>query len=134
MAAMMRIRVIVLFLGLLALTGCAFDLADVRFTPARFVKGQNEGERSFELSGDAPLRHAPCGYRRTLKKGTHWQLVGAIPQGEVFKSVDQVLTLECSNIFEAYLVVFEKRLVGFYLPVEKGFVAAAEPLYLPMKR
>jgi hypothetical protein len=107
---------------------------DVRFAPARFEDIRKEEARSFVLSRDVPLRHAPCGYSRTLRKGTHWKLVGALPQGEVFKPEDQVLTLECSNIFEAYLVVSEKRLVGFYLPVERGFVAAAEPLHLPVEQ
>jgi hypothetical protein len=115
-------------------TSCAFDLADIRYAPARFDESQQAEPRSFVLSGDVPLRHAPCGYRRTLRKGTRWRLAGKLPQGEVFKSDDQTLTLECSNVFEAYLVIAGKRLVGFYLPVEKGFVAASEPLVLPVER
>jgi hypothetical protein len=42
------------------------------------------------------------------------------------------LTVECSNVFEAYLVVATGQLVGFYLPVEKGFVSLPEPISLPI--
>jgi hypothetical protein len=121
-----------MLLGFMLLTGCAFDLMDVRYAPARFEQSREEAERSFVLAEEVPLRGAPCGYSRTLRKGSHWKRVGALPQGDVFKPEDQVLTLECSNIFEAYLVVSKKQLVGFYLPVEKGFVEAADPLNLPM--
>ena len=48
--------------------------------------------------------------------------MGTIPEGDVYKSKDQVLSVECSNIHEAYLVISQDSVVGFYLPVEKGFV------------
>ncbi|HVN97529.1 MAG TPA: hypothetical protein VMT62_13960 [Syntrophorhabdaceae bacterium] len=57
-------------------------------------------------------------------------MVGTVSEGEVYKSKDQVLTVECSNIHEAYLVVSQGSLVGFYLPVEKGFVKLPEPIAL----
>jgi len=42
-------------------------------------------------------------------------------QGVVYKSKDQVLTVEASNIYEANIVVLSNKLVGFYLPVEHTF-------------
>ncbi|MFL6260130.1 MAG: hypothetical protein ACJ76Y_10500 [Thermoanaerobaculia bacterium] len=122
----------ILFLTLMVLTGCAFDIMDIRYAPVGFEQSRQEEGRSWVLTSDISLQHAPCGYRRTLRKGTRWKLVGALPQGEVFKSDDQVLTLECANVFEAYLVVSGRQLIGFYLPVEKGFVAASKPLHLPI--
>jgi hypothetical protein len=55
-----------------------------------------------------------------------------IEQGEVFKPLDQCLTVECSNVFEAYLVVQNHQLTGFYLPVQDGFVPLKGPVDLPI--
>jgi hypothetical protein len=65
----------------------------------------------------------PCGYKRKLKKDSEWKMVGSIAEGNVYKPINQCFTVECSNVFEAYLVVNENSLEGFYLPVEDGFVA-----------
>jgi len=61
------------------------------------------------------------GYTRALRRGSRWQSVGRLPQGEVYKPIDSVLTVEGANVHEAYIVVEGKRLVGFYLPVENAF-------------
>jgi hypothetical protein len=53
-----------------------------------------------------------------------------VAEGVVYRSRDQTLTVECSNVFEAYLVVAGQRLVGFYLPVEKGFSPLGEQIQL----
>jgi hypothetical protein len=58
--------------------------------------------------------------------------MGVITAGEVFRSRDQTLTVECSNVFETYLVLFGDRLVGLLLPVQQGFVAIADPRPLPI--
>ncbi len=50
----------------------------------------------------------------------------------MFRSRDQILMLECSNVYEAYRVVREGRLMGFFLPVQQGFVGLAEPVVLPV--
>jgi hypothetical protein len=78
------------------------------------------------------VEQAPCGYARTLLKGTRWDLIGTIPEGEVYKPKDQVLTVECSHVHEAYLVVSGGTLIGFYLPVEKGFVPISPTIKLPI--
>jgi len=59
--------------------------------------------------------------RSQLKSGTKWDFVNTITQGDVFKSKDQIVTLEATNIFEVYIVISSNKLVGFYLPVEKTF-------------
>lgn len=62
------------------------------------------------------------GYRVDLKAGTTWQLVGGIAEGDVYKPLDQALNVEGSQVHEAYAVISNSTLVGFYLPFEKTFV------------
>jgi hypothetical protein len=109
--------------------GCAFNLADVTYQPARIKVAGNE-ETSFVLATETPIQGAPCGYSRSLRKDTRWNPAGRIAEGIVYRSPDQSLTIECSNIFEAYLVVSGQKLVGFYLPVEKGFSSLDKPIEL----
>jgi len=45
----------------------------------------------------------------------------SVTQGEVFKPYHDVFTLEGTNVHEAYLVVSNNTLKGFYLPVERTF-------------
>ena len=127
-------RWVILMLATVALTlGCAFDITDVKYRPAR-VEPAAADEPAFTLTADAPIKGAPCGYSRSLRKGSRWVTIGKLSEGVVYRSPDQVLTLECSNVFEAYLVVSQERLVGFYLPVEKGFSPLDEPISLAFSR
>lgn len=65
------------------------------------------------------------GYSTTLRANTTWQLVGTVTQGEVYRTRDQVVTVEGANIHEGYIVVDQGVLVGFYLPVERTFSPVA---------
>ena len=121
-----------ILLSALILTGCAFDLAHVSTRPTQFSPLAEAG-RTIKLRETVRIDDAPCGYDRTLRQGTSWKLVGKLPEGEVFKPLDQVLTVECSHVFEAYIVVKEDQVVGFYLPVEKTFVPMDEKYGLSIK-
>jgi hypothetical protein len=72
------------------------------------------------------------GYSTRLRADTRWDLVGNLPQGDVYKTRDQIVTVEGSDIHEAYIVVSQGSLVGFYLPVKRTFspVAPSQPLSL----
>jgi len=120
-----------LLLSSVMTASCAFDLAHVS-TQATQFSPMPEAQRTILLQEVVEIDEAPCDYDRTLRQGTRWKLVGKLPEGDVFKPLDQVLTVECSNIFEAYLVVMEDFLVGFYLPVEKTFVPLSEKTKLPI--
>lgn len=61
------------------------------------------------------------GYSRSIAAGSQWRQVGSIEQGAVYQPHQNVFTLEGANIHEAYLVVDKDKLVGFYLPAERGF-------------
>jgi hypothetical protein len=111
-------------------TACAFDLASVSYTSAVFQPSQLPSP-TLVLSEDISLTDTPCYYARTLRKTTRWDQVGTIPEGDVLRSKDQVLTVECSNVHEAYLVMSGSKLIGFFLPVERGFIPYSSPLELP---
>ena len=116
---------------LLLFGGCAFDLAHVSYKPTQFMP-KPEPRMTLIMKDAVKVEQAPCGYTRTLLKDTRWDLIGTIPEGEVYKPKDQVLTVECSHVHEAYLVVSGGALIGFYLPVEKGFAPIAPTIKLPI--
>ncbi len=115
------------------ITGCAFDLAHIKFDPVQ-IKEIAGTSRTFSIQEDIDLTSLPCGYSRKLNKNTKWEYVGTINQGEVYKPIDQCFTLECSNIYEAYLVIQNDNLIGFYLPVEKGYHSLSKPIPLVFSR
>jgi hypothetical protein len=108
------------------LVGCAFDLVNIKPTPTDFIACENNCE-SFIVTEEVKLDSLPCGFNRIIKKDTRWKQTGKIPDGVVFKPVETCFTIECSNVFEAYLVIRENMIIGFYLPVEKGFVQNKKP-------
>ena len=112
------------------LCGCPFDLIHVEQTPAR-LDTTGAGRGPFELASEVNVTIG-AGYRRVLKKGTRWRYVGRLAQGDVFTTSDQVLTVEASNIHEAYIVVQSRKLVGFYLPVERSFTSLPQNVDLPI--
>jgi len=103
----------------LLLHGCAFDVIHVRQSPCQIEKGKSNS-KSFRLSKEVQVT-LDTGYNRKLKDGVRWDYVGDIPPGQAFRTNGQIVTVEGSNSFEAYIVVSSGKLVGFYLPVQKAF-------------
>lgn len=101
------------------MSSCAFDIIHVKQVPAQLKVSQTP-PNSFQLEEEVNVS-LDTGYSRVLKKGTTWHFVGTIASGDVFRTKDQILTVEASNIHEAYVVISSGSLVGFYLPVEKTF-------------
>ena len=118
-------RVVVVSVLALWAVGCAFDLSHVKQTPAALATAPSGGSR-WRLVSDANISIG-TGYATRLKAGTQWEQVGRLAQGDVFKTHDQILTVEASNIHEAYLVVRDKMVTGFYLPVERTFTPVNPP-------
>jgi|GEM_PF-686774 len=110
------------------LHACAFDVVHLRQSSCQIEKVKSNG-KSFRLGKEVQVT-LDTGYSRKLKDGVRWDYVGVIPLGEVFRTNDQILTVEGSNIFEAYIVVSSGKLVGFYLPVEKTFSSISQPIEL----
>lgn len=70
-------------------------------------------------------------YTRVLVAGSRWSPVGTLGRGTVYRPSDgAIFTIEGANVHEAYLVVSEGMLVGFYLPGESAASWLARPLAL----
>ena len=126
------ISLMCLLLFILLLNACAFDLVHVKQTPVK-LELKSSSNSDFILEKESVFSIG-TGYKRRLKAKTMWIFVGSLPQGDVFKSRDQILTIEGSNIYEAYIVVVSDNLVGFYLPAEGTFSPLKKPLNLSIVR
>ena len=110
----------------LVLSACPFDVIRVDQTPVQLDVAA-ASRPSIELTRDAEV-NVGFGYKRVLRKGTRWTWVGRLTKGDVYRTRDQVLTVEASNMHEAYIVVDSGHVVGFYLPVERTFVPIGGPI------
>jgi len=118
-------------LGML-LNACAFDIVHLQQIPtqlksASLMKNSLKLEKETEISLDT-------GYSRTLKQGTKWNYVGISSYGDIYKTNDQILTVEGSNIHEAYIVISSGKLVGFYLPAKQTYSPLDDPVELQMSK
>ena len=111
---------------------CAFDLVHVKQEPAKFEPYTSE--RDIWTLGQNVDVKLDTRYKRTLKAGTRWRCIGKIENGEVCETNDQILTVEGSNIYEAYIVVSEGYLVGFYLPGNQTFSPLSSKKLLPIEK
>ena len=116
---------------LLSLPGCAFDVSYVKRTPTEFQASAPDGP-GWTLQQNQSIG-VGSGFPTKLRQGTRWQLAGHVPQGDVYSTSDQVVTVEASNIYEAMVVIQGDKLTGFYLPVDHAFVAT-DPVALPIMR
>ena len=112
------------------LGGCALDIVSVKQAPATLTPVAAASPASL-LATDVTVPLG-TGFPTKLKQGTKWQRIGTLPQGDVYSTRDQVLTVEASNIHEAQLVVSGGNVVGFYLPVERTFAPAKTPTPLTL--
>jgi hypothetical protein len=107
--------------------GCA---AEVIRSPEEFnVSSQSI---QIEMTKLTTIEAAP-GNGKQLFTGSRWQSVGNVKQGQVFKPVGTVFSIQSANSHEAYLVINNKNLVGFYLPGDRAWSALPAPLALEFK-
>lgn len=110
-----------------ALAACA---ASVETVPTAFVATAG-GE--FTLTREVTVTLATR-YSRALVEGSRWRKVGAVAEGDVYRAIGTVFTIEGRNVHEAYLVIAaQHRLVGFYLPGESNLSLLPAPVELPIK-
>ena len=108
--------------AVLVVSACAFDVIQVRQVPATLEPISGPAPE-WTLSQDVNV-HLREGFSTLLKSGTTWRAIGRIAQGDVYRTGDQVVTVEASNVYEAALVLKADLVVGFYLLVEHTFTAA----------
>lgn len=108
------------------LAGCA---QAVRTQTATLTAAADQPAKVLRLERDARVA-LHTGYERLLKAGSRWRQVGSVAQGQVFRPVDSVLTIEGRQVHEAYLVLSGGKLVGFYLPGESNYAALDVPVPL----
>jgi len=116
-----RPQIWIAILGLsfaIALTGCASEV--VRYGAVLKPQTKVVGASVIVIAEDT-LIALETGYSRTLPRGSKWAWIGTIPEGDVYKPLEIVFTVEGAHVHEAYIVVNQGTLVGFYLPVEKAF-------------
>jgi hypothetical protein len=117
------------------LLGCSFAIAacaQVKQEPVSALQ-PTEQAKTFRVVEGLDVRLS-TGFATQIKPQTSWSLVGSLPQGEVYKSRDQVLAVEGADVAEAYLVVSGDELVGFYLPVEHTFSRISPARRLSIER
>lgn len=120
-------------LGYLLLPAFLYGCAAVQHTPAQLQPlSANRPAERLVLAETAEVR-LDTGYTRSLRQGSAWQPVGSLPQGTVYRPVNDVFTLEGTHVHEAYLVVQGHELVGFYLPAERGLSPLGKPLPIHFK-
>lgn len=121
--------------GALALTGslaaCAFDVSHVTTVPSAFT-ARDECASPWRLT-EAVEIGLGTGFPTRLRANTRWRCIGETPDGLVFQTDDQVVTVEASNIYEARVVLRDRVLVGFYLPVERRLAPVRPPRALPVQ-
>jgi len=113
----------------ISLIGCA---AEILRTPTQLNESNLiQDIRIITLDDNVPIRLS-SGYSRELKKGTIWQFVGTTKEGDVFKPVDSIFTIEGAHVREAYLAVSGNKLIGFYIPGENSFSPLGSSISLPI--
>ena len=74
------------------------------------------------------------GYERLIPAKTEFIEVGRLREGTVLRPTRHVLTVEGAHVHEAYLVVSDDMIVGFYLPVERAFAPLDHRVKVTFKR
>jgi hypothetical protein len=123
-------NVLLLLVGPWLVAGCAFDISHISQQPA-VLDTSTTLRQSWTLPRNVTIS-VGSGFSTLLRAGTRWTQVGQIAQGDVFRTRDQIVEVEASNMYEAYVVLKGSKIVGFYLPVEGTFTAASSPVAIEL--
>jgi hypothetical protein len=114
--------VAIVFAGL-ALSACAPEIVRSSISYAQHT-GAKE---TIQFTKSTRIPNS-SGTGNTLFVGMRWDLAGEVVHGKVYRSKDSVFFVQGANSHEAYLVIKDKKLVGFYLPGERAWSALGSPL------
>jgi hypothetical protein len=119
-----------LLLSFLLLCGCASQV--VTEGTQLPVYQENQPAKFIQIEVEVRVSSS-SGYSRVIKSCSKWEYVGLITKGNVYKPIGHIFTIEGYHVHEAYLVVNDKRLIGFYLPVENAFSGVKKEILLQYK-
>lgn len=103
---------------LVALSVLAFGCAsDLRRDAVVMAAAEQSEQEVLKVTEDAQVRLS-SGYARTIAAGSEWRSIGYVSTGKVYQPVGRVFSIEGAHVHEAYIVLKEGYLVGFYLPGE----------------
>jgi hypothetical protein len=124
----MRLQRFLFFWAAACLSACA---AMVETTPASLAgAAAPPGAPAVFVVQEAAVIDLPTKYTRRIESGSRWRLAGSLPEGQVFRPVDTVFTIEGRQVHEAWLVIARGSLVGFYLPGEQAYSKLRDPVPL----
>ena len=109
--------------GAVLVAGCV----DVPQRPAEEPQIQAGVAQTITISRDQRVRVS--GFSRVLRGGTQWRYVGSLPEGAVYRPVDTVFTVQAfQSIHEAYLVLQDGKIAGYYLPAVRSISVSGSPV------
>jgi hypothetical protein len=112
----------------LALAGCmSVPITPTAFTPADKAAAARPSQLTRPVAVLLPNETGV-----SLPGGSQWILAGSIPQGQVYRKANGTLMVDAQRLREAYLVVSNQALTGFYFPGESAYtpVSHATALHL----
>jgi len=112
------------------LSGCAHSIEES--SPRQIVNTIASNERRIVFDHHIKIE-LPTYYTRGIRGGSSWRHIGTIQEGDVYRPIDTVFTIEGKHDHEAYLVISKKTLQGFYLPVQQTFSPMDKKLELRFK-
>lgn len=109
-----------------ACAALASGSSPARLTPAPLTLSAQE----IQLQSPATFRLG-VHTSRELPAGSRWRAMGSLEQGTVYRPLNQVVVVEGRRVDQAWPVVRDNRLQGFFLPGEAAF-AAIKPILLSL--
>jgi hypothetical protein len=111
-----------------ALTGCAPAVRSVPIQLSAIEAARIPPDLRFTAS--LPIR-LETGYSRLIPASSRWVSAGRLNEDLVYRPVDLVFSIEGQQVHEAWLVVRNGVLQGFYLPAEARYSSLAPSVPLP---
>ncbi len=110
------------------LAGCA---SAVKMTGVQLEPNNDIGAQAIRIQDEVTIVSS-AGYASRVLAGSTWVHVGSTSYGDVYKRTDGVFTIKGAHQHEAYLVISDGTLNGFYLPVKEAYSAARKKMELKL--
>ena len=110
------------------LAGCAPAVRSVPIQLATIEAARTPPDLRF--TAPLPIR-LETGYSRLIPASSRWVSAGRLNEDLVYRPVDIVFSIEGQQVHEAWLVVRNGVLQGFYLPAEARYSSLTPPVPLP---